>query len=263
MNNIYYVYVHKKKTDGLIFYVGKGKGQRCSSLSGKNKHWHNIVNKHGYYIEFLKKGISEDEAFLIEIIAIRNFTLCGYKLTNRSTGGEGASGVVHTDETKEKFRMAKLGKKQKPEHAAKSAIARIGKKNNPESTERTIALKRKKIVNSDGICFISSHHAAMYLTCILEKKCHQGIISMCARGLRNNAYGATWSYDTSIVPEFRKTKTAEKKILCKENNMTFDSVQKAVKWVSDNLGSANNQCISESARSNGNRTAYGYHWEYL
>lgn len=43
----YYVYIHRKATDNEIFYVGKGKNSRCTTIKGRSKHWKNISNKHG------------------------------------------------------------------------------------------------------------------------------------------------------------------------------------------------------------------------
>ena len=40
----YYVYIHYTAS-GKPFYVGKGKGNRYKTKSGRNQHWHNIVNK--------------------------------------------------------------------------------------------------------------------------------------------------------------------------------------------------------------------------
>lgn len=39
----YYVYVHKRKSDGHIFYVGKGKGRRSSKLTGRTATWKHYV----------------------------------------------------------------------------------------------------------------------------------------------------------------------------------------------------------------------------
>lgn len=262
MNN-YYVYVHKKRTDGKIFYVGKGIGNRCFVKFGRNKHWHNTVNKHGYLIEILKSGMTLVESLIYERETIEKLKNNGLYLCNQTNGGDGYPGFVINDETKEKFRLAKLGKKQSPEHAKKSAIARLGKKNKPESTERTISLKRKKIISSDGICFISSCHAARYLTEILGKKCYQGIISTAARGIRNHAYGISWSYDTSNIPKFKNTKFNVKRITLVERGIVFESVREAQKYIESIAGiKANNQCISESARSNGKKSSYGFHWKY-
>ena len=55
--NKYYVYLHIKKTDNQIFYVGKGCDYRSNVKTGRTKHWQNIVNKHGYYVDFYKKNI--------------------------------------------------------------------------------------------------------------------------------------------------------------------------------------------------------------
>ena len=183
---IFYVYAHKKIDTGEIFYIGKGKLGRCYSSSGRNKHWVNTVNKHGgYTVSFVKTCMSEAEAFDIEIKAIYFYRSIGLNLCNKSSGGDGSSGVVHTDETKMKFRMAKLGKKQKPEHAKKSASIRVGQKNTPEHTEATISKKRKKVINSDGELFISASDAARKVGSRIGVKCSQGKISMCCRGLRD------------------------------------------------------------------------------
>ncbi|RAZ47421.1 hypothetical protein DP175_03995 [Polynucleobacter paneuropaeus] len=50
----FYTYAHKKP-DGSIFYIGQGstKYKRAYSTKGRNKHWHNVVNKHGYEVEIL------------------------------------------------------------------------------------------------------------------------------------------------------------------------------------------------------------------
>lgn len=263
MNNTYYVYVHKKRTDGSIFYVGKGTGSRCLVRHGRNTHWNNIVKKYDYSIEIIENNLTLLDALIAERELIEKLKLIGLKLCNQTNGGDGYPGFVVNEETREKFRLAKLGKKQSPDHAKKSATARLGKKNSDWHKERTALAKRRRIIGSNGICFISQRHAAEYLTHELNKKCHQGIISLCARGFRNNAYGVTWSYDTSKTPEFRPTKYQEKIILNIETGIVFKSVQLAKEWVISIRGSANNQCISEAARSDGARMAYGYHWKYI
>ena len=48
MNNVYYVYVHYKLSDGTPFYIGKGKDYRHNSKKNRNNYWKNIVNKHGF-----------------------------------------------------------------------------------------------------------------------------------------------------------------------------------------------------------------------
>lgn len=261
LTNVFYVYVHKKASNLDIFYVGKGKGNRATSLSGRNKHWKNVVNKYGYIYEIVHDNLSENEAFDLEIKLIKQYMDNGIDLCNKSTGGEGASGVIHSEITKNKFRLAKLGKKQSLEHAAKSRVSRLGCKNTPEHIEKTVQSKRKPVISSSGQLFISTEHACQFKKQNGYPNAVQSNISLCALGKRNNAYGETWSYNVSQTPCFIPTKFNTKKILLKELNIIFKSVQDAKNWVIDIRGKANNQCISQAAR-NGTK-AYSYHWEYL
>lgn len=43
----FYVYVHKKKTNGEVFYVGKGSGKRAWSAFGRNSLWKRTADKYG------------------------------------------------------------------------------------------------------------------------------------------------------------------------------------------------------------------------
>lgn len=278
----FYVYVHRRKTDGRIFYVGKGNGYRCSTTNGRNKYWHRVAKKHGWTWEKPYQNLTESCAHMIEkmlIYALR------HQLTNVTDGGEGVCGLVHTEETKrkmvanrkpgwiphlagkkmpqetkDKLRIAHLGKRQSPEHAAKSRVSKLGK-SQPQSARDFISkLKSKPVISSNGEIFPSATEAARALSIRLGLSCSQGNISMVANGLRENAYGLSWSYDVTTTPCFCPTKYREKSIICNENGMVFHSVQAAKEWVISWRGSAHNQCISQSARDGG--SAYGFHWRY-
>lgn len=94
----FYVYVHRRKTDGRIFYVGVGANQRVYSHSSRNPHWHNAVRKYGKKSEIVKRFDNKCcaltyEKLLISIIGIDN-------LTNISHGGDsGNSGIKRSDES--------------------------------------------------------------------------------------------------------------------------------------------------------------------
>lgn len=212
----FYVYVHRRATDGRIFYVGKGKGDRIKSMSRSNPHWKNIANKHGFTYQIVMRCNSEECAFSIEKALIKHYgreTLC-----NMTDGGEGVSGYAHTvesklkmsgprpntnqwlkgkkmpDELKEKLRDAKFGKKQSKEHAEKSRKAKLGKKQPRDAVEYVMTFRRVKIVNDDGEEFFSVRSAANEMSKRLGVNASQGNISMCLKGKRNKAYGHKWSY---------------------------------------------------------------------
>ena len=53
MNNVYYVYVHRRNDTNEVFYVGKGKNRRAYSKTGRNQHWCNIANNLNYLCKLL------------------------------------------------------------------------------------------------------------------------------------------------------------------------------------------------------------------
>ena len=255
----FYVYVHRRKTDGSVFYVGKGYGPRLKSLSGRNRYWRNVANKHGWYPDLVYEKLPEACSHYIERILIR--AIGKSNLCNLTDGGEGPSGMICTEETKEKLRKARLGKPQSPEHAAKSRSAKLGKKQPVSAVEGLHQRKSKPIISSDGEIFPSASEAARVLSRRLGKYVSQGNISMCARNMRDNAYGVSWSYDLTKIPAFRPRNYQEKMTLCVEAGKVFKSTQKAKEWVKGWRGTANGQCITQAAREG--TMAYGYHWRYV
>lgn len=90
-NNIYYVYLHIKETDGTPFYVGKGKGNRSSLTYGRSTYWKNIVNKYGYDIIIIEDNLSNDKALELEKYWIKRIgrrDLDKGTLVNLTDGGE-------------------------------------------------------------------------------------------------------------------------------------------------------------------------------
>lgn len=81
MNN-FYVYIHQRKTDGVIFYVGKGCDNRAWSIDGRNRAWTNMAVEHGRDVVIVAEGMTHDEALATERSQIRVHTLFGCPLTN-------------------------------------------------------------------------------------------------------------------------------------------------------------------------------------
>ena len=104
------LYIHTRKDDGGIFYVGIGDKKRPYTTKNRNRHWYNVVKKHDYDIIILKTGMSWEEACNLEIKMIAFYgrikpsknNLNYGCLVNQTDGGNGAKGAVWSDEAKKK-----------------------------------------------------------------------------------------------------------------------------------------------------------------
>jgi len=126
----FYTYLHVRKSDGKVFYIGKGRGSRAHSIHGRSEYWKRVAAKHSFQAEVVAYWPTEEEAFLHERFLISCFADMRVPLVNMTLGGEGASGSKHSMETRQKMSMAHKGKKLPPksaEHRAKLAEAQTGK----------------------------------------------------------------------------------------------------------------------------------------
>jgi hypothetical protein len=89
--NSYYVYKHINPVDGSVFYIGKGKGKRAFSKTGRNAQWREVVNKCGFIVQLEKEGLYNDEANNLELKLISEYGLS--KLTNITKGGIGGDTI--------------------------------------------------------------------------------------------------------------------------------------------------------------------------
>lgn len=98
------VYQHIRKDTHTIFNVGIGKEEkRAYSKNNRNKHWHNIVNKHGYYVEIIYGDLTWELACQMERYLIKEYgrnDLGLGTLINMTDGGEGGNNV--SKESREK-----------------------------------------------------------------------------------------------------------------------------------------------------------------
>lgn len=62
-----YVYLHRRLDNGLVFYIGKGTGDRAKRNNYRNKKWKNTVSEAGgYTVEYIKENLTSQEAIEIE-----------------------------------------------------------------------------------------------------------------------------------------------------------------------------------------------------
>jgi hypothetical protein len=163
MKNNKVVYIHRKKTDDTIFYVGIGKPSRPYRNKGRSSLWNRTVNKHGYYIEIIFEDLSQEEACEIEIYLIeklgRRDLKKGY-LVNLTDGGEGV--VNASEESKKKMSEANKGNtynkgrkmsektKEKISEANKGNTYNKGRKHSDEAKRKMSnnSHKSKKVINT-------------------------------------------------------------------------------------------------------------------
>lgn len=117
MEKKFYVYTHIRKSDGRVFYVGKGHGRRAWSKSRQNPYWHNIVNKHGFTVEIVMWFDSEECAFSLEKALIKYYGR--ENLCNLTDGGEGISGYKFEKHVLDKLLEHRIGRKMSDENKQK------------------------------------------------------------------------------------------------------------------------------------------------
>ena len=122
--NIYYVYQYLRE-DMTPYYIGKGSGNRAySNIRATPK----PTDKSR--IQIVAHRLSNFEASQLEIKLI---ALYGRKdigtgiLRNKTDGGDGATGHVHSIETKQKMSQSHKGKVKTPEHIKNMSNAKRGK----------------------------------------------------------------------------------------------------------------------------------------
>lgn len=221
--NEYYVYLHLRKSDGRVFYVGKGKGNRAWNLKHRtNPHWQRVFRKHGCEVVLVCQGLPEVCALSMEkaLIGVYRSSLC-----NMTDGGEGASGYVHTpdgrakmsaawegrivtEEWRSNMSKARKGKPHSPEHVRKQADAQKGKVYSEETKAKIGAAHKGKKLSADhmaaiskpvgcsnGMNFSSGHEAARWVRENTKFiKASRANIGYCLKGKTSHAYGFTWSY---------------------------------------------------------------------
>jgi hypothetical protein len=141
----FYVYEHWRTDRDECFYVGKGRAGRAYEMKTRNRHHKAIqakVSREGFAIEvrMVATGLTEDNAFALEIERIAFWRASGVDLTNMTNGGEGSSGHQPSDEARQKMSLFQKGRSPRKPHS--------------DETKRKISIKNMNNSNMKG-----KHHS--------------------------------------------------------------------------------------------------------
>lgn len=237
-----YVYRHVRLDTNKVFYVGIGSScdyKRAKEKIGRNIYWKRIVNKSEYRIDILFDEITPDEARVkeIEFISIYGRRDLGLgTLVNLTDGGDGACGVIVSNDTRRKIseksknQKANLGKVFSKEWKKNLSISGKGRKFSEEHKKKIGEANKKRI----------------FTNTTREKH-------------RQNNLGKKASEETKF--KMSKNSKTKKSVIQKTLKgvviKTYDSIAKAGK--ENNINSSG---ICRCCR--GNYLSYGgYMWQYL
>jgi hypothetical protein len=163
ITSVFYVYEHWRLDRDECFYVGKGKGIRAYKMRDRNAHHRAIMAKlsregSGMEVRMVATGLTEDEAFALEVERIAFWREAGADLANRTDGGDGVSGLKMSDEAKAKMAAAKLGTKQSPETIAKRIAPLVGRKQPRHAVEICAEKRRGKALSEEHKAKLSAAH---------------------------------------------------------------------------------------------------------
>lgn len=244
MEKTFYVYAHYRKSDGRIFYIGKGRGTRASAVTRRSEYWSRVYKKHGQTVRMIVQNVNETCAFSIERAAIAYVGL--HNLVNMTIGGEGKSGHVPSKYQREKCSASNKGKKPS-EHAIKLAIQKNSK---PVGTE--CGLRFASAAEAGRVLFPHNPRAAKVM------------ISACCNARRTKSVGGYkfgFLVDGNYVdPEFPEESRCVR--VSTECGIIFESSVAASNWLKENgHPKAQNGNIIQCCKGRVS-SAYGYKWRY-
>jgi hypothetical protein len=160
----YYVYQYLRENN-TPYYIGSG----CNGRAYSKQHTCNLPPKER--IVFVETNMSEEDARQLEIELIAKY---GRKdngtgiLRNLTDGGEGSSGRVYSEETKQKLREARAlqmisdetrkkmseahtGRVHSEETKAKMAKAAKGRKKSPEELAKIREARAKQVITTKQV----------------------------------------------------------------------------------------------------------------
>ena len=234
----FYVYIHRRRDNNAIFYVGKGSGHRAHNKSTRNKFWKIVHRKAGgRIIEIVASFETEEEAFHHELFLIASLKIFQVKLANLVEGGGGAVGWKHTDKAKASMTAKRKGKPLSESHYASVAEAQ----KRPEVNAKRSASLKAFYADAEKKSSVMAINAAKNKLASVRRKVGDGT----SKSRRETGY---------VSP-----------VVCTTTGEKFECVVDAAKWLAQENGKtvqaarASIQAVLKKPQ----RKAYGTSWQYL
>jgi len=177
------LYKHIRKDTNQVFYIGIGNEKRAYITKGRNKHWYNVVNKHGYIVEIIQENLDWASACKEEIKLIKKYgrkDLGNGTLVNMTDGGDGILGIIRNKETCKKISESLMGHVHSNETRQK--ISNSNKGNSPtEETRKKLSdaniglirskeTKHKMSIAKQNITKITRHKLSIIMTGKIQRR---------------------------------------------------------------------------------------------
>lgn len=168
-----YVYEHWRPDLDQPFWVGKGTGNRCRIFRRRhNPHYAAVIDKLDASgltpeVRIIADGLSDMDAFSLEIERISYWRGIGIRLCNYAEGGRGGmSGVIRSVESRTKQSATSTGRKLSPQHLQK-LLARIRSPEGRAATKKLHLGRKRSDETKEKIRIAKLNH---WSDCILREK---------------------------------------------------------------------------------------------
>jgi hypothetical protein len=158
------VYIHKRKSDGSVFYVGQGKNNRFKSKKGRSEIWKQIVFECGFDYEILNHNVTRLEAFELEKKHISFYgieNLCN--MTIGGLGGDVVSYNINRDEIRLKQKQNTPKGILNPNFGGKFHSEEYFKKQSESNSK--VHLRLLNTITNEELHFSNSKEVAKFLGC--------------------------------------------------------------------------------------------------
>lgn len=214
------VYVHKRVSDGLVFYVGIATNMKRPYQKGRGNFWNMYTKKYEYEVEILHTNLTWEIACKFEQELIKKYGRRDKNeghLVNMTDGGEGTLGVIVTEERRQKYRSNMLinNPMNDEESRKKVSLSKIGiprpdlseRNSTPEHIEKCQAGRKK---------WLESEEATWYYEFASKKMSGNKNISHLP-GVREKIKSGLVKYNASLTldQKYEKlSKSVNKRVVC-------------------------------------------------